>query len=122
MIIEKQKRMVEETKYVIELSEADRLAVIADPSGLVRDLKRAPITADNGRVKTAVKAQRKTPLKKNTASKRGQTRDARSVTAARFQCEQCSAKFKGQGWLDRHIEREHSGDVEIGQYGANGDD
>lgn len=32
------------TKYVFELSEEERLAAIADPARLVRELKRAPMT------------------------------------------------------------------------------
>lgn len=136
MIIEKQKRMVEETKYVIELSEADRLAVIADPSGLVRDLKRAPIAADlNGGVvpesithrrslKTSV-TKRKTPLKKNSASKR-EVKVKTAAPAGKFQCGKCERSFKTRGWLNQHEAKvhgvEHSGDIEIGSFGISGDD
>lgn len=123
------------TKYVFELSEEERLAAIADPSRLVRELKRAPIaTAAMGHAsvdvtKKHVKAGRANQQKKNTAKVR-RTRKVKAQSVAGdekpFRCGQCEARFKTQGWLNQHEYKvhgiQHSGDVEIGKYGENGDD
>lgn len=133
MNVQQKQEMI--TKYVFELSEEERLAAIADPSRLVRELKLAPIaTAAMGHAsvdvtKKYVKAGRANQQKKNTA-KVSRTRKVKAQSGAGdekpFRCEQCESAFKTRGWLNQHEYKvhgiEHSGDVEIGKYGENGDD
>ena len=131
--IEPVTRTIVEESFVMTFSRAELQAFVKDPRPFLRDVRHVLNGSQMKPLKSGKRqaARRSAETgKKNTASKRG-PRSVKEITAQasdekKFRCERCEARFKTQGWLNQHEYKahgvEHSGDVEIGKYGANGDD